>query len=310
MDMRHSSVLFFLFFLAVSCADIAGPDGAPIGFDTDVLPTKATPLEQGFRVWAVKEKGDVEQVVFNGTEVSYDSGSYTYGPLKYWDMEADLYRFCGFSPATSGDGGIGGASFSDVDAVHAPFVAFIQDNTTAPQGRAMRMVFTPLSCGVRFVVYETLSTMSVGDISLDASGFCSSGVDYSVGYDDMDDYDVTLLPSWEDACVTEFIPGTAPESVSLAYGTDITRVLPLGGTLPVNVTLSFDVTDNGSGRTEHVDASEVVIPAEFTPVRFNTDYVYVLKISKVGVSFDVEATLKMNIAICQWIGSRSETVLD
>ena len=282
----------------------------PIGFDPDVVPTRVAPLEEGFRVWAVKEKDGVGQVVFDGTEVAFDSGSYTYGPQKYWDMGADTYRFCGFSPAAIGDGGIGGASFGDVDVVRVPRVAFVQDNITAPLGRAMRMVFTPLSCGVRFIVYETLSTMSVSGVGVDASGFCSSGVDYVVSYDDMDAYDADLLPSWEDARVSGYIDGKAPESVSLAYGTDIERVLPLGGSRPVTVTLSFDVTDDRSGRTEHVDASEVVIPAEFTPARFNTDYVYVLKISKVGVSFDVEATLKMNIAICQWIGSRSETVLD
>lgn len=177
---------------------------------------KTHPLAQDFVVFGYKTMSDqTRQTVFENDIVSYDEDNknYSYEPPRYWDKNAEEYRFFGYSstkvaPTVTDDGMMTiDAPISQVeDFYYSGNVKVVPDN----YGETVKLTFKKLYTivEVKFFTDISLSDGSVGDVNLSDIIFTpKSGEKISVEGSVKIDYTLTGDPNetitWPEGTLSE-----------------------------------------------------------------------------------------------------------
>jgi len=228
------------------------------------------------------------EVIFNGTEVNYANGSWTYSDLKYWDYTATKYTFTAYSLG-KGDGTASptyaGVSNANIDGFTLTGTkdqltnCYFTDRQIVNKdgfNQTVNLKFNQLAAKVRLGFWEGIEGCSVEDIqfysSSSATDYSSSGVifsdnkvfpdggSYAISYDSNNKAQFIYSGSDDQKTnsinfgnITQGAIGTTLESCTK---TDYTDVLPATFTESIYIKIIYTLV-NGSNRETKTKTVEI-----------------------------------------------------
>lgn len=229
------------------------------------------------------------EVIFNGTEVKYANGSWTYSDLKYWDYTATKYTFTAYSLG-KGDGTASptyaGVSNANIDGFTLTGTkdqltnCYFTDRQIVNKdnfNQTVNLKFNQLAAKVRLGFWEGIDGYSVNDVKFYSSADLTTtptttaviysnssvfpnGGSYTISYDSSNKAQFTYTGSDDQKTnsinfgnITQGAIGTTLESCTK---TDYTDVLPTTFTESIYINIRYTLV-NGSNRETKTKIVEI-----------------------------------------------------